>query len=130
MPLKELSIIVISKFIEWSLIYKKHIKLLAITVVGTIAILLVIFIYSELYRNTNSIESSSEITESDYLYYSTVTYFTVGYGDITPNRKSPIGRNLFISECFLSLILKLRNNWIFFLIYSQLLKLQHMHHMH
>lgn len=70
--------------------------------------ILTIFIFAFLYFSFNAVESTSapgaRLTWSDYIYYSTITYTTVGYGDFIPK---PLGlfRLLAACEAFLGVFL-------------------------
>lgn len=70
--------------------------------------LFTIFGFAVLYLLINGVQSSSSpgdaLTWADYLYYSTVTFTTVGYGDFTP-RPYPFFRLLASSEAFLGVFL-------------------------
>jgi Ion channel len=111
---------VASKLIEWNYVYKRYIRLAFICFIGTLLITLTIYIFSLLFQQSHYLISANneKITSFDCFYFSAVTYFTVGYGDITPNREFKEGEILFITECFVSLILN--SIFIGFLTYNLL----------
>ena len=96
--------ICISKLISWKYINKRYYRTLCISLMGSLFISFIVFTFAFLFKNTNSIEGSFPLSNLDYFYYSAVTYFTVGYGDIVPTKGNNIGEILFICECFISLI--------------------------
>ncbi len=96
--------ICISKLISWKYINIRYYRTLCISLIGTLIISFIVFVFAFLYKDTNSIEGNFNLAYLDYYYYSAVTYFTVGYGDIVPIKGNKIGEILFICECFFSLI--------------------------
>jgi hypothetical protein len=70
--------------------------------------LVAVLLYAAFYLALNAVESSRfpsyVMRPADYLYYSTVTFTTVGYGDFVP-RGHPIFKLLAASEAFIGVFL-------------------------
>lgn len=71
-------------------------------ILGLVNYLEVITTYAVVYSITNSISGSNQssaLTHLDYLYFSSISSFTVGFGDIVPN--SQLGKILVMSQSFI-----------------------------
>lgn len=70
--------------------------------------LAMVFLFAVLYLSLNAVESATtpdyRLQWSDYIYYSTVTFTTVGYGDFIPKPHS-LFRLLAASEAFIGVFL-------------------------
>jgi len=68
------------------------------------AILLFAFLYASFHMVENTVAPGSPLGWSDYIYYSTITFTTVGYGDFIPRPFAPF-RLLAACEAFLGVFL-------------------------
>lgn len=92
-----------SKFIYLKTAHKKIIKVGTVSLIGVVIIIFIIILFAILFKLNTSLDLQSGISFSDYIYYSSLAYFTGG-DNILANADSPNIKTLFIIENFVSLV--------------------------
>lgn len=92
-----------SKFIYLKTAHKKSIKVAVVSLIGIAIIILIIILFSILFKLNIPSNLQNNISFSDYIYYSSLAYFTGG-DNILTNVNSTNIKTLFIIENFVSLV--------------------------
>lgn len=92
-----------SSFIYLKTAHKKSIKVGTVSLIGVIIIILIIILFAILFKLNTPLDFQSCISFSDYIYYSSLAYFTGG-DNILANADSSNFKTLFIIENFVSLV--------------------------
>lgn len=74
-----------------------------LVVMYLIFLVIVIGVYSCIFLEVNALGNEDQPTLNDYIYFSAITYLTIGYGDLAPKNNS--GKYLAISEGIIGVII-------------------------
>jgi hypothetical protein len=92
-----------SRFIYLKTAHKKSIKVGTVSLIGVVIIIFIIILFAILFKLNTPLDLQSSISFSDYIYYSSLAYFTGG-DNILANTDSSNIKTLFIIENFVSLV--------------------------
>lgn len=92
-----------SDFIYLKTAHKKSIKVGTVSLIGVAIIILIILLFAILFELNTPLDLQRSISFTDYIYYSSLAYFTGG-DNILTNADSTNIKTLFIIENFVSLV--------------------------